>query len=193
MRIIMRNIFKVLMAGLMVIPAGCTSNKVEAIQEPPVEVKQLELGTNLTPNERVVLKFFYDRGITDRMALAVLMGNVKQESKFTPDICEGGDRVGYDSCHSGGFGLIQWTTSGRYLGLGRHADRSGGDPSTLKTQLEYLVTEVEWLQIEHKFKTHGKPMNYYMNAAFYWLGWGVHGERTNHSHYYYANLGDLPK
>ena len=190
MRIIMRNIFKVLMAGLMVLPTGCSSNKVESVQE-PVEIKQVELGINLSPNERTVLKFLHNRGITDKMALAVLMGNIKQESKFNPDICEGGARVPYDYCHSGGYGLIQWTTSGRYLGLGRHADKTGGDPSTLTTQLEYLVTEDEWLQVEHKFKTPGKSIDYYMDGAFFWLRWGVHGERTNYSQYYYDNIGEV--
>ena len=193
----MRNIFKILLAGLVALPAGCsTGEQVKAVEpETVAEIQQPEpeIGSNLSVNERTVLKFFINQGITDRMALSVLMGNIKQESRFHPNICEGGARVGYDQCHTGGFGLIQWTSPARYMGLGRHASETGGDPSTLPTQLQYLVTESRWREIEHKFRTPGKSMAFYMDAAYYWLGWGVHGARTNYSHYYYANLGELPK
>ena len=45
---------------------------------------------NCTENEKIVLDFFQDYGIKDKYALATLMGNIKQESRFTPNICEGG-------------------------------------------------------------------------------------------------------
>ena len=56
--------------------------------------------------------------ITDKNALATILGNIKQESMFISNICEGGARVEYPNCHRGGYGLIQWTTEARYLGLG---------------------------------------------------------------------------
>tara|TARA_E500000318_G_scaffold103508_1_gene108610 strand:+ start:2172 stop:2792 length:621 start_codon:yes stop_codon:yes gene_type:complete len=143
---------------------------------------------NCNENERVILAFFQDYGITDKYALATLMGNIQQESRFTPNICEGGARVPYHRCHSGGYGLIQWTTSGRYRGLGRHARQIGGDPSSLKTQLSYLVTEREWKAAEPRFKTPGKPIGYYMNGAYTWLGWGIHGNRTHYSNQYVNRL-----
>ena len=68
---------------------------------------------------RELLAFFQDYGITDKYSSATLMGNIQQESRFTPNICEGGACVPYHRCGSGGYGLIQWTTSGRYYGLGR--------------------------------------------------------------------------
>ena len=40
--------------------------------------------------------------ISDRNALATIMGNIKQESRFISNICEGGARVPYDRCHRGG-------------------------------------------------------------------------------------------
>jgi len=146
---------------------------------------------NCNENERVTLAFFQDYGITDKYALATLMGNIKQESMFTPNICEGGARVPYHRCGSGGYGLIQWTTSGRYYGLGRHARQIGGDPSSLKTQLSYLVTEREWKLAEPRFKTPGKPIGYYMNGAYTWLGWGIHGNRTHYSNQYVNRLTQL--
>ena len=69
------------------------------------------------------------------------MGNIKQESKFIANICEGGARVPYDRCLRGGYGLIQWTSKNRYLGLGRFASRYGCNPSTLECQTRYMINE----------------------------------------------------
>ena len=74
--------------------------------------------SNCTDEEHLVLKALQERGITDRNALAVIMGNIRQESKFDPIICEGGVRTGYHGCHRGGFGLIQFTSIHRYNGSG---------------------------------------------------------------------------
>ena len=61
-----------------------------------------------TPEEKITLAYIQERtNITDKNALATIMGNIKQESDFKPNICEGGARVNYDQCHRGGFGLIQ--------------------------------------------------------------------------------------
>ena len=168
-----------------------TENTKDLVQEIEQEVVAKEtrwVCEGCNENERVTLAFFQDYGITDKYALATLMGNIQQESRFTPNICEGGARVPYHRCGSGGYGLIQWTTSGRYYGLGRHARQIGGDPSSLKTQLSYLVTEREWKLAEPKFKTPGKPIGYYMNGAYTWLGWGIHGNRTLYSNQYVNRL-----
>ena len=146
------------------------------------------VGEGFTATETAVLNFFQDYGINDRASLAVLLGNVKQESRFETNICEGGTRPGYHGCHRGGFGLIQWTTQGRYDGLGRHARATGGSPTDLNTQLAYLVTEVEWKKVEHIFKDEGRSIQSYMQAAYRWLGWGVHGNRTLYANDYFNRL-----
>ena len=143
---------------------------------------------NGTATEQRVLDFFQEKGITDRAALAVLLGNIKQESLFVSNICEGGARIPYERCHRGGYGLIQWTTTGRYDGLGRHARAIGGDPSALDTQLSYLVTEREWREVENRFKQSGGTISSYMKAAYWWLGWGIHGNRTHYAQNYYNAL-----
>jgi len=140
-----------------------------------------------TPQELMALEAFQDRGITDKLALAALMGNIKHESTFVPDICEGGARVPYHHCHRGGFGLIQWTTVGRYDGLGRHAKRNECNPSTTECQLGYLFTEREWKKVERHMKTPGKTIEWYMKHAYTWLGWGIHGARTDYA-YNYARM-----
>lgn len=160
--------------------------EVEPKVEPPKEKRWV--CEDCTENEKIVLKFLQDRGIKDKTSLSVLMGNIKQESKFHSNICEGGARVPYQHCHRGGFGLIQWTTHGRYNGLGHFARRYGGDPTDLNTQLRWMVNEKEWLKVEHIFKTPGLSIDRYMDAAYRWLGWGVHGKRTIYSNQYLNRL-----
>ena len=145
-----------------------------------------------TIQEQMALKAFQDNGITDRYALATLMGNIKQESKFLPNICEGGARVNYENCHRGGFGLIQWTTTGRYDGLGRFAASNDCNPSTTECQLGYLFTEREWNLAKTGFKTPGKSIEQYMRNAYTWLGWGIHGKRTDYAYDYTRRFSPHP-
>lgn len=140
------------------------------------------------PNEQDTLAFLQSYGVQDRNALATIMGNIKQESSFIPNICEGGARVHYSACRSGGFGLIQWTSSSRYYGLGKFAVSSKGDPSSLPTQLSYLVTEPQWKSVVGHFKTPGHSIDSYMRSAYRWLGWGHHGARTRYAYDYAAKL-----
>jgi hypothetical protein len=112
------------------------------------------------------------------------MGNIRQESTFVPDICEGGARVPYHRCTRGGYGLIQLTSQSRYDGLGRFAAKTGGSPSSLSTQLNYIFTESQWKGIEDQLKTPGRSIEYYMRLAHRWLGWGHHGARTSYAYDY---------
>ena len=138
-----------------------------------------------TPAEKETLQYIQERtNITDRNALATIMGNIKQESQFKSNICEGGARVPYKECYSGGYGLIQWTTSGRYNNLGLFCKKYNCDPSSLKGQLRYMVNENIFQTQLPYFEGSGQTVNYYMNAAYRWLGWGIHGARTNYAYDY---------
>ncbi|MFL0774306.1 MAG: phage tail tip lysozyme [Prochlorococcus sp.] len=138
-----------------------------------------------TPDEKIALAYIQERtNITDRNALATIMGNIKQESQFKSNICEGGARVAYNRCYSGGYGLIQWTTAGRYYGLGSFCKNYGCDPSSLKGQLRYMVNENQFQKNLPYFEGSGMTVGYYMNAAYSWLGWGIHGARTNYAYDY---------
>jgi hypothetical protein len=138
-------------------------------------------------HEQLALEYFQEQGIKDRNALATILGNIKQESMFVPNICEGGSRTQYHHCGRG-YGLIQWTSADRYYGLGDFAKKYGGSPSTLPTQLRYLTTEVQWKRIEDRMKTPGKSINRYMDYAYSWIGWGIHGARTSYAHEYANRL-----
>ena len=156
----------------------------EVVPEKPKVKRLVCKGCN--HNESRTLDFLQDRGITDKNALATIMGNIRQESTFTPNICEGGARVPYHQCRSGGVGILQWTNAPRYYGLGKFAARIGGDPSTLDTQLQYMMYEGDWKMIEPYMQTPGKTIHQYMRLAQKWIRWGHHGARTDYA-YNYAN------
>ena len=157
----------------------------EVAPEKPKEKRLICKGCN--ENENVALEYFQNIGIKDRNALATIMGNIRQESTFVPNICEGGSRTSWGNCGRG-YGLIQWTSANRYYGLGDFARKFGGSPSTLETQLRYLTTEVQWQRIEEKMKTPGKSIDRYMDYAYSWIGWGHHGARTSYAHDYASKL-----
>ena len=163
---------------------------------PPVEIPVVNFEEEPTwkcpdcsPEEKYVLEQIQEKTkITDRNALATILGNIKQESMFHPDICEGGARVPYDSCHSGGYGLIQWTTEKRYLGLGSFCKKYNCDPSSLEGQTQYMINENQFQAVLPEFEGRGYSIDQYMVPAYYWLGWGIKGNRENYSYNYSKQL-----
>jgi len=142
--------------------------------------------------EQRTVSFLQEQGVKDRKAIAVVLGNIYQESTFIPNICEGGQRMPYQSCRRGGYGLIQFTSQDRYDGLGSHARRIGKDPSTLDAQLSYIVTEPQWKEIEPDLKTPGRSVESYMRSTYRWIGWGIHGARTSFAYDYLKRLEEVP-
>jgi hypothetical protein len=163
-----------------------TSTATKAVAPEKPKEKRL-ICKGCSDNENIALNYFQNAGIKDRNALATIMGNIKQESTFVPNICEGGSRTSWHSCY-GGYGLIQWTSANRYYGLGDFAKKYGGSPSSLYTQLRYLTNEVQWKEIESRMKVPGKSINRYMDYAYSWIGWGIHGARTSYAHEYASKL-----
>ena len=161
----------------------------------PNSVKEIEVeekswkcpGCN--DNEKYVLEQLQARTkISDRNSLATILGNIKQESNFHANICEGGARVPYNRCYSGGYGLIQWTTTNRYLGLGRFCKKYDCDPSSLEGQVSYMINEYSFQKVLPEFEGHGQPVHQYMVAAYYWLGWGIKGPRETYAYDYTKKL-----
>ena len=167
-----------------------------ATAPPPVQIPVVNFEEEPTwkcpdcsPEEKYVLEQLQEKTkITDRNALATILGNIKQESMFHPDICEGGARVPYDSCHSGGYGLIQWTTENRYLGLGSFCKKYNCDPSSLEGQTQYMINENQFQAVLPEFEGRGYSIDQYMVPAYYWLGWGIKGNRENYSYNYSKQL-----
>jgi len=188
---------------LVTASAACAYPSISEIKNPPavdvtvnvekavpIEVVEKEWkcpGCNT--NEKYVLEKLQEKTrISDRNALATIMGNIKSESNFIPNICEGGARVPYNRCLRGGYGLIQWTSTNRYLGLGRFAKKYGYDPSTLEGQTAYMINEYTFQKYLPEFEGNGQTVDQYMVAAYYWLGWGIKGYRQQYAYQYTKKL-----
>ena len=142
-----------------------------------------------TPEEQYVLEQLQEKTkINDKNALATILGNIKQESNFRANVCEGGARVSYDRCYRGGYGIIQWTSTGRYNGLGVFAKKYGCDPSELKCQTRYMINEDIFQRNLPDFEGGGQTVPHYMIPAYYWLGWGIKGKRETYAYDYTTKL-----
>jgi hypothetical protein len=181
------------------IPVAACAYPFSGIQNPPPvdvsvnEDKAIKLEVDnktwkcptCSSNEQYVLKELQAKTrISDRNALATIMGNIKQESNFHPNICEGGARVPYNDCHRGGYGLIQWTSVGRYRNLGKFAERYSLDPSSLEGQTSYMINESVFQRYLPEFEGMGQTVSQYMVPAYYWLGWGIKGNREIYAYDY---------
>ena len=72
-------------------------------------------------------------GITNKFAIAGIMGNALQESRVDPTaVGDGGNSLG----------IFQWNTS-RKRELEAHAAEVGGDPKSINTQMSWFVREVK--------------------------------------------------
>ncbi|MEK9894472.1 MAG: phage tail tip lysozyme [Pelagibacteraceae bacterium] len=192
------RIIAVVMASMT--PAACAYPAVS--EPPPVDVsvdmdkavpievvkKTWKCVDCTTEEQYVLMKLQEGTKISDRNALATIMGNIKQESKFIPNICEGGARVTYSNCHTGGYGLIQWTSVGRYAGLGSFCNKYNCDPSSLEGQVRYMINEPIFQKILPEFEGPGRTVSQYMVPAYYWLGWGIKGNREVYAYDYTKKL-----
>ena len=186
--------FKILLASAA-LAVGLTGPQIPNAKEAPEmpEIQPLPVipyeyswkCEDCTPNEQYVLAELQEHTkISDRNALATIMGNIKQESNFHSNICEGGARIPYNTCDSGGYGLIQWTSVGRYDGLGKFCNKYGCDPSSLEGQTRYMINENVFQRYLPMFEGGGQTVSQYMVPAYYWLGWGIKGNREIYAYEY---------
>tara|TARA_Y100000004_G_scaffold169898_1_gene204529 strand:+ start:1574 stop:2161 length:588 start_codon:yes stop_codon:yes gene_type:complete len=185
------------LGALAIVPTTVVASRVPEDTEKYLPVKQIESQPyspnwkcpDCSPSEQYVLKELQTKTrITDRNALSTILGNIKQESLFHANICEGGARVPYSDCHRGGYGIIQWTSTNRYLGLGKFADKYECDPSTLQCQTRYMINENIFQRYLPMFEGGGQTVSQYMVPAYYWLGWGIEGKRETYAYEYTKKL-----
>lgn len=178
---------------LALLSASCAT----AVEQPKeevvsIEVKPYEKTWKLpdgTPAEQYVLSELQKHTkISDRNALATILGNIKSESNFHSNICEGGARVPYGDCHRGGYGLIQWTSVNRYNNLGKFCNKYDCDPSSLEGQTRYMINENIFQRYLPMFEGGGQTVSQYMIPAYYWLGWGIKGNREIYAYEYTTKL-----
>ena len=185
------------LGALAIVPTTVVASRVPEDTEKYLPVQQIESQPyspnwkcpDCSPSEQYVLKELQTKTrITDRNALSTILGNIKQESLFHANICEGGARVPYSDCHRGGYGIIQWTSTNRYLGLGKFADKYECDPSTLQCQTRYMINENIFQRYLPMFEGGGQTVSQYMVPAYYWLGWGIEGKRETYAYEYTKKL-----
>ena len=178
---------------LALLSASCAT----AVEKPEKEVVSIPVEPytktwkceDCTPEEQYVLAELQEHTkISDRNALATIMGNIKQESLFVSNICEGGARVSYRNCHRGGYGLIQWTSINRYNNLGKFCNKYDCDPSSLEGQTRYMINENIFQRYLPMFEGGGQTVRQYMVPAYYWLGWGIKGNREIYAYEYTKKL-----
>ena len=183
--------------GVLTVGAGALAIGIQSVPDAPppvveITVEEYEPRWTLpggSPNEKYVLEQLQEHTrITDRNALAAIMGNIKQESKFIPNICEGGARVSYGDCLRGGYGLIQWTSINRYNNLGKFCKKYGCDPSSLEGQTRYMINESTFQKYLPEFEGRGHTVSQYMVPSYYWLGWGIKGNRETYAYEYVKKL-----
>ena len=157
----------------------------EPIETPVVRHEPTWECPSCSEEEKLVLKELQKHTkIKDRNALATILGNIQQESRFIANICEGGARVSYTECKSGGYGLIQWTSIGRYKGLGNFCAKYECDPSSLEGQTRWMINEPIFQRVLPQFEGGGQTVSYYMKPAYVWLGWGIKGNRELYAYDY---------
>eukprot|EP00727_Mastigamoeba_balamuthi_P013106 m51a1_g8418 hypothetical protein (320) ;mRNA; r:307881-309107 len=165
--------------------------------------------TSTWPNSGAIAAFFRDtQGISDPRALAVIMGNLQQESNLNPLDCEayGGPASSLSSCpvkrsSSGywmtGVGLLQWSNPGNQPGrrsaLLSYCSSHGLNCDTAAAQLQFLAQESEWTGSARScFQASGKQMGSawdnagatsgsYWQCAARWTGWGTAGSRAQYA------------
>ena len=200
---------KLAILSLIAIPiAACAYPAINEIRETEVPVEEPVVGEVIpekvqkievvekdwkcpgcNDNEKYVLAQLQEKTkISDRNAIATILGNIKSESNFHANICEGGARVSYDRCYSGGYGLIQWTSTGRYLGLGSFCKKYDCDPSSLEGQVRYMINEPQFQKVLPEFEGSGWTVAQYMVPSYYWLGWGIKGYREQYAYDYTKKL-----
>ena len=182
-----------ILASALAIPSPPKPQEV-AVKSEPVEIpiykyKATWKCPDCNPNEQYVLEQLQvHTRISDRNALATIMGNIKSESNFHSNICEGGARIPYQECTRGGYGLIQWTSAGRYANLGKFCDKYECDPSSLEGQTRYMINESVFQRYLPMFEGSGQTVSQYMVPAYYWLGWGIKGYREQYAYNYTKKL-----
>ena len=165
-------------AAIVTLAPAPTAPPATVVEIPVIKYDVTWKCPDCTTEEQFVLEELQEQTkIKDRNALATIMGNIKQESKFISNICEGGARVSYTECKSGGYGLIQWTSIGRYKGLGNFCAKYVCDPSSLAGQTRWMINEPIFQRVLPEFEGSGQTVSQYMVPAYYWLGWGVKGNR----------------
>ena len=68
--------------------------------------------------------------------------------------------------------------------LNYFANKYECDPSTLECQTRYMINENQFQKVLPEFEGGGQSITKYMVPAYYWLGWGIKGNREIYAYNY---------
>jgi len=124
--------------------AGANTNADAPVEQKPETPPKINSWV-CDPNVTFSMKYLMDNGMTAEGA-AGLLGNAKVESGVIPDRIQGpGMRRGGQMQANVGYGLLQWTTESRQIGLDDFANSlpaPDNEPSSLRAQLGYTFVEL---------------------------------------------------
>lgn len=104
-----------------------------------------DINFNLTgDNQSDIINALLRAGYSET-AVAAILGNLSVESGLEPAKLQGGaivDESGFSISDGKGFGLAQWTTSGRKQGLKDYASNHGLSVTSLDAQIGFLLSEL---------------------------------------------------
>lgn len=125
---------------------------------------------NGSDNAEKTWNYFIGKGLKP-IYVAAIMGNIAVESHFEPSIVEGGAKSSTPVAGKG-YGLVQWTDSGRQNKLKQRASETGKKVSSFSFQLDHIWwelnnTEKASFELMKKTDKLGKPDEATLASAWY--------------------------
>lgn len=100
-----------------------------------------------TSNMKTLFNYFTSQGLSDNLAAGIL-GNIKAESEFNPNVLYGGDIGTVFDEQSKAYGLIQWTGSDARASLYNWCTANNCDPDSLDGQAKWIVAQIKGINID---------------------------------------------
>ena len=100
-----------------------------------------------TANMKTLFNYFTSQGLSDNLAAGIL-GNIKAESEFNPNVLYGGDIGTVFDEQSKAYGLIQWTGSDARASLYNWCTANNCDPDSLDGQAKWIVAQIKGINID---------------------------------------------
>lgn len=100
-----------------------------------------------TANMKTLFSYFTSQGLSDNLAAGIL-GNIKAESEFNPNVLYGGDIGTVFDEQSKAYGLIQWTGSDARASLYNWCTANSCDPDSLDGQAKWIVAQIKGINLD---------------------------------------------
>ena len=103
-------------------------------------------------NMKTLFSYFTSQGLSDNLAAGIL-GNIKAESDFNPNVLYGGATGTVFDQQSLAYGLIQWTGSDARASLYNWCTANNCDPDTLDGQAKWIVAQIKNINLDDETNT----------------------------------------